>query len=146
MFRDGKQRTVDVQTALRPTETQLAQNGGSAGGDEDQNAAPGASKAAPNLPVLGMYLTPVDPAARDQFNIPSSVRGVLVAGVQSSSDASDKGLRRGDVVVRAGDRDVTNVGDIAAAIADWKKAGRTIIPLSINHAGRSVVVPLKIAG
>jgi serine protease Do len=66
--------------------------------------------------------------------------------VKGSSDAGDKGLRPGDVIVRAGDRDVASASDVTAAVSEWKKAGRTIIPLSVNHAGRNVVVPVKIDG
>ena len=40
-----------------------------------------------------MALTPIDPESRQQYNIGSAVRGVLVQGVKSTSDAGDKGLR-----------------------------------------------------
>jgi len=146
VFRDGKARTVDIRTALRPSEAQLAQNGGAPEGDEDQGVPGGSAKAAPNAPVLGLYLAPIDPRSREQYSIAATVHGVLVSGVKGSSDAGDKGLRPGDVIVRAGDRDVASAGDVTAAVGEWKKAGRTIIPLSVNHGGRNVVVPVKIDG
>ena len=57
-----------------------------------------------------------------------------------------RGLRPGDVIVRAGDHDVASASDVTAAVAEWKKAGRAIIPLSVNHGGHNVVVPVKIDG
>ena len=146
IFRDGKERNVDIRTALRPSEAQLAQNGGAVDGDEDQGSNGGAAKPAPNAPILGLYLTPIDPQSREQYSIGATVHGVVVAGVKGSSDASDKGLRPGDVIVRAGDRDVASASDVTAAVAEWKKAGRAIIPLSVNHGGHNVVVPVKIDG
>lgn len=146
LYRNGKQRSIDIRTALRPSEAQLAQNGGSVGDGEDQSGPDGAAKLAPSLPILGLYLGPIDSTARDRFGIAATVHGAVVTSIKASSDASDKGLRQGDVIVRAGDRDVTSAEDVAAAVAEWKKAGRSIIPLSVNHAGRNVVVPVKIDG
>jgi serine protease Do len=93
-----------------------------------------------------MSLTPIDPAARRQFSIGDAVRGVLVDGVKGSSDAGEKGLRRGDVIVRAGDRQVANASDVSAAVGEWRKAGRSSIPLEISRGGTALFVPIKIAG
>jgi serine protease Do len=144
VFRNGKARTLDILAGLRPSEEQLAKNDGLGGGDES-DAAPGAPPSAQSR-VLGMALTPIDPQSRQQYNIGSTVRGVLVQGVKSASDAGDKGLRRGDVIVRAGDREVASANDVAAAVGDWKKAGRTSIPLEVTRGGVSLFVPIKIEG
>jgi serine protease Do len=144
VFRNGKPRTLDILAGLRPSEQELAKNGG-VGGDDESEAAPGAPPAAQNR-VLGMSLTPIDPASRQQYNIGTAVRGVLVQGVKSASDAGDKGLRRGDVIVRAGDREVASANDVVAAVGDWKKAGRTSIPLEVTRGGVSLFVPIKIEG
>jgi serine protease Do len=144
VFRDGKERQIDVHTALRPSESQLAQNGGTG---EDQGGDIGAgTHPTPGAPILGMNLAPINPAARQEFNLSDSARGVVVASVKSSSDASDKGLQRGDVIVRAGDREVASAGDVATAVSEWKKAGRKSIPLAITRGGRTLYVPVKIEG
>jgi serine protease Do len=144
VFRDGKERTVDIRSGLRPSEAQLALNGG-VGGDEDSPGGAGPA-ATQHSQILGMSLTPIDPATRQQYSISAAVRGVLVEGVKGSSDAGDKGLRRGDVIVRAGDREVASAGDVTAAVRDWKKAGRTSIPLAVNRGGVTLFVPIKIEG
>ncbi|HWA60237.1 MAG TPA: Do family serine endopeptidase [Caulobacteraceae bacterium] len=145
VYRNGHERTVDVRSGTRPSEAQLAQNGSGDGDDNDDGG--GADKApAAHAQVLGMSLTPLDPAARRQYSIGDAVRGVLVDGVRGSSDAGEKGLRRGDVIVRAGDKDVASASDVAAAVAEWKKAGRTAIPLGVNRQGRTLFVPIKIEG
>jgi serine protease Do len=145
VFRNGKQRTVDVVAGLRPSEEQLAKNGG-LGGEDESDVAPGSTTPTPQSRVLGMALTPIDPESRQQYNIGQTVHGVLVQGVKSASDAGDKGLRKGDVIVRAGDREVASANDVAAAVGDWKKAGRTSIPLEVTRGGVSLFVPIKIEG
>jgi serine protease Do len=145
VYRNGKPRTLDIQAGLRPSEEQLAKNGG-IGGDDESDASPGAAPPSVQNRVLGMALTPIDPQSRQQYNIGTTVHGVLVQGVKGSSDAGDKGLRRGDVIVRAGDREVASAGDVAAAVGDWKKAGRTSIPLEVTRGGVSLFVPIKIEG
>ncbi len=145
VFRDGKERTVDVRSGTRPEEDQLALNGGT-GGDEGDGGAPGSPHAAPQSQILGMSLAPIDPASRRQFSIGDGVRGVLVDGVKDSSDAGEKGLRRGDVIVRAGDRQVVSTSDIYAAVGEWRKTGRTSIPLEISRGGTALFVPIKLAG
>ncbi len=144
VFRDGKPRTLDIQAGLRPSEEQLAKNGG-AGADDSSDGAPGSAPSG-QARVLGMSLAPIDPGSRQQYNIGAAVKGVLVQSVKSASDAGDKGLRKGDVIVRAGDREVANAGDVTTAVGDWKKAGRTSIPLEITRGGVSLFVPIKIEG
>ncbi|MDE2357514.1 MAG: Do family serine endopeptidase [Alphaproteobacteria bacterium] len=142
LYRNGKPASVTITAGLRPSEEEIAQNGGLAGGDEGDSA--GAE--APHHVMLGMTLAPLDAAARQAFNISSDTKGVLIQSVKSNSDAADKGVHRGDVIVRAGDREVTGTGDIASALAEWKKAGRTSIPLEINRNGASIFIPIKIDG
>jgi serine protease Do len=145
VYRNGKERTIDVRSGTRPSEEQLAQNG-RASGDEGGSPGVGGAATAPQSQILGMSLTPIDPASRRQFSIADAVRGVLVDGVKGSSDAGEKGLRRGDVIVRAGDRQVASASDVSAAVGEWRKAGRASIPLEISRGGTALFVPIKIAG
>ena len=144
IFRNGKAKTLDIQAGLRPSEQQLAKNGG-IGPDEDSGVGPEAQPSG-RAQVLGMSLTPIDPQSRQQFSIGATVRGVLVQSVKGASDAGDKGLKKGDVIVRAGDREVASATDVTAAVADWKKSGRTSIPLEVTRGGVSLFVPIKIEG
>ena len=147
VFRGGKERTVDITSGTRPSEQDLAQNGGRGDGDDDQGPGAAPHAPAPGAPVLGMLVAPLNPATRGQYSVPDAVKaGVVVESVKGSSDAGDKGLQRGDVIVQAGDKEVANATDLASAVADWKKAGHTSIPLGVNRAGRTLFVPIKIDG
>jgi len=147
VYRDGKERTVDITSGTRPSEQSLAQNGGN-GDDQDNGGGAPDHPAVVGPAVLGMQLAPLNADTRGQFNIPESIKGgVVVQSVKGTSDAGDKGLQRGDVIVQAGDKEVASAGDVAAAVDAWKKAGRTSIPLAVRRAGNTTAfVAIKIAG
>jgi serine protease Do len=149
VFRDGKERTIDIRSGTRPSKQQLAAADGQGQGDDDQGG-PGNAPAHPATgpAVLGMQFAPLNAETRSQFNIPESVKGgAVVAGVKGTSDAADKGVQKGDVIVQAGDRNIATAGDLAAAVSDWKKAGRTSIPLAVRRGGQMLgFVPIKIEG
>jgi serine protease Do len=91
-------------------------------------------------------VVPLDAAARQRYSLPAEVNGVVIDSVATGSDAAKKGVRRGDVIVRAGDRAVANAGDVAAAIDAAKKAGRSSMLVFIYRDGRQLGVPLKFEG
>jgi serine protease Do len=94
--------------------------------------------------ILGMNLAPVDPSAREQYGLASSASGVVVKGVASDSDAQAKGLHAGDVIVRAGDRQVSAPSDVSAAVAEARRAGRDQMLLLVSRGGRNIFVPLSV--
>jgi hypothetical protein len=49
------------------------------------------------------------------------------------------------VILRAGDKHTNAVGDLAQAVTEAKQAGRENVLLMVNHAGRTVFVPVKVA-
>ncbi|HKT54099.1 MAG TPA: trypsin-like peptidase domain-containing protein, partial [Caulobacteraceae bacterium] len=122
--RDGQVRQVAVRSGLRPTEASL--NG------EDDHAVPD-TPAERNAKVLGMELSQAE-------------NGVAVQGVSPDSDAGEKGLQSGDVIVRAGDRATRSPHDVAEAAAAAKKAGRKEVLLLIARNGQQIFVPLKVVG
>ncbi|MBC7167836.1 Do family serine endopeptidase [Phenylobacterium sp.] len=143
VIRDGSRRTVEVRSGVRPTESELAANDNG----PDGSPRPGQAPAQPNNPeVLGMSLAPLDDAARRAFGIPANVRGVVIAALESSSDAARKGLRRGDVIVRANSRTVNAASDLAAEVDAARKAGRPSVLIGVNRDGRTLFLPLDIEG
>ena len=142
VLRDGKHRQIDIRSGVRPTEQQLAANGGrppsGAGGGGDTHSQ--------NPVVLGLALTPLDDATRRRIGAEPGVKGAVVTAVERSSDAALKGLQKDDVLVRAGDREVTSASDLAAVVDGAKKAGRQSVLVGVLRAGRTLFLPLKVAG
>ncbi|HZZ89377.1 MAG TPA: trypsin-like peptidase domain-containing protein [Caulobacteraceae bacterium] len=127
VLRDGHPIDVTIKAGLRPSEDELASSlGRRSGPDKDQD------QGATGLTVLGMLLAP------------NASGGLLVQNVSPNSDAADKGLRRGDVILRAGTREVQSSTDIAQAVAAAKAAGRPSVPLLVARGGGKIFVPVQI--
>jgi serine protease Do len=93
-----------------------------------------------------MSLGPLDEATRRRLNAPADLKGVVVESVEQSSDAGQKGLRRGDVIVQAGGRPAASAADVAAAVDGAKKAGRAGVLIGVVRQGRTIFLPLKVSG
>ncbi len=142
VYRGGKKRVVEIRSGTRPSEKELAQ---SIQGDDDSPAAPGGSSADRPV-VLGLGVAPMDANLRRRYSIPSQVNGAVIVSVQTSSDAGEKGLRPGDVIVQAYGRDVANADDFSAAVEQAKKDGRPGVLLGVSRGGRTLFVPIDIEG
>ena len=147
VIREGKHRIVDIRSGERPSEKDLASNDNRGGGGAP--AVPGTPTQRPS--VLGMTLAPLDDAARRRLNTDPTpgkapLVGMLVEKVEQTSDAGQKGLKAGDVIVRAGDRPVTSAADLAAVVDAAKKANRSLVLVGVWRAGHTTFVPLKVSG
>ncbi|WP_333586173.1 Do family serine endopeptidase [Phenylobacterium sp.] len=143
VIRGGSRRVIQVRSGTRPNERELAANENSGGPTTPRGQAP----AQPAYPVvLGMSLAPLDAANRRSFNIPEAVRGVVVTALEQSSDAARKGLRRGDVIVRANNRAVAAASDLSAEVDAARAAGRPSVLVGVNRDGRTLFLPLEIGG
>jgi len=144
VLRDGKKREVDVRSGVRPSEQQLASNNSPNGGGPNGS---GDSTTTPNRPVvLGLALAPLDEAARRRIGAAATVHGMVVAAVERSSDAGQKGIQKDDIVIRAGDREVNSAADLAGVVDAAKKAGRQSVLVGIYRAGRTIFLPVKVSG
>jgi serine protease Do len=143
VFRDGKKRTIDVRSGVRPSEKELA---ASAGGDDDGGPATPDAPSVQRPIVLGMGLAPIDDTLRRRYSIPASVRGAVITSVRTDSDAGEKGLRAGDVIVSASNRATATAADVAAAVDAAKRANRPSVLLGVSRSGRTLYVPIKIEG
>jgi serine protease Do len=140
LLRDDRRQEIELQAGLRPSEAELARAGGQ--GDEDDGPAAGASDRGPH--VLGMRLAELDQAMRERFNLGGSAHGVVVETVGKDSDAADKGLKIGDVIVKAGARAARQPADVSAAVADARREGRKSVLLLVNRDGQTVFVPVEV--
>jgi membrane-associated protease RseP (regulator of RpoE activity) len=76
---------------------------------------------------LGLWCMPVPPSLRLQEKLPEK-QGLLVMGVASNSPASDVGFMQKDILLRVGDKPLTDPGDLIQAI-NTAKGGKLKIEL-----------------
>ncbi|HEU4497866.1 MAG TPA: Do family serine endopeptidase [Sphingomicrobium sp.] len=130
IIRDGRRQTLQVQVGQRPTEEELARQ---AGGGQDQEQALG--QEAPVAPgtALGLSLQPLNPQIIRALNLPANVRGVVITSVDPNSDASEKGVRRGDVVISVNRQPVVTPAEVMAAVDAARRAGRSSVLLLVKR-------------
>jgi serine protease Do len=129
LVRDGRRQTLNATIAERPGEQVLAgtlnEEAGPAMPREDTQQAARRS--------LGLSLQPLTPEVRQQLRVGADVQGLVIAGLNPNSDAAAKGLRRGDIIRRINNRDVTSPEQAAAVVEEARKAGRNAVLLLVQR-------------
>ena len=135
VIRNGKPLTLTAVLAERPPEDQIASNGQD---DNDDGAPSGSGQAAPSSirSSLGLSLQTLTPQIVQQLGLPAGTHGVVVTGVDDSSDAAAKGLQPRDVILAIAQRPVANVAEAATAIDAAKKAGYKTVLLLVQRGNR----------
>ncbi len=85
--------------------------------------------------VMGMTVAVLNGELREQLGLAEDATGLVVKEVAEDSDAFEKGLRAGDLVVEAGQQKVEGVADLEARIAEAKDAGRKSLLMLIRRQG-----------
>lgn len=135
---DGRRRTVPVTITARPSEQQLSQADPVAGADVAQPAS-----AANN--ALGLSVGPLSAQARTRLRLPANEAGVLILEVDPDSRAAERGIRAGDAILTANDKEVRSAEELDAAIESARAAGRSFIGLFVqSQSGAGGFVPLPV--
>jgi serine protease Do len=107
-------------------------------GDKAQPAAAKTKDEPAEKPVtqkaLGLDLATLSKDLRTRYKIKDSVKGVIITNVDNSSDAADKRLSPGEVIVEAAQEAVSNAADVKKRIEALKKDGRKSILLLVANA------------
>jgi serine protease Do len=106
--------------------------------EKAQQAALKPKEEAPEKPVtqkaLGLDLAILSKDLRTRYKIKDSVKGVIVTGVDAASDAADKRLSVGDVIVEVAQEAVSSGTDIKKRVDQLKKDGKKSILLLVSNA------------
>ena len=134
VYRDGKTMTLAVVLGRRET------------AEGDQPASQPAPAPAPPVEqtVLGMTLSTLTPEMRTQLGLDATAEGVVVTGVDDSSEAFSKGLRAGDLITEAGQVKVASIKDLQDRVAEAKDAGRKSLLLLIRRQGEPRFLALTV--
>jgi serine protease Do len=85
--------------------------------------------------VLGINLAVLNPELREQLGLPEDATGLVVKDVAEDSDAFEKGLRAGDLVVEAGQQKIEGLADLEDRITEARDAGRKSLLMLIRRQG-----------
>jgi len=125
IIRKGKEESRKV-TLGRLEDTEKVQQA-AAKTKEDPAEKPVTQKA------LGLDLAALSKDLRTKYKIKDSVKGVIVTGVDGNSDAAEKRLSAGDVIVEVAQEAVTNAADIKKRVDQLKKDGKKSVLLLVSN-------------
>jgi serine protease Do len=131
--RQGKITQIKVTIGQRPDDKVAA------------NMSNGMPSGGPSASAMGLGLSSLTPEARKAYNLGDDVAGVVITKVDPDSDAADKGLQPGDVVVKIGSRSVKTPADVQSGIVEAQKGGRkSVLLLVARQSGGTGFVAVDI--
>src|ERR1700728_359474 len=108
--------------------------------DDGDKALPAAAKTQEpaEKPVtqkaLGLDLATLSKDLRSRYKIKDSVKGVIITNVDAPSDAADKRLSAGEVIVEVAQEAVSNAADVKKRVDQLKKDGKKSVLLLVSNA------------
>ncbi len=96
---------------------------------KEQNGSPSTGQM-----LMSMRLAPLTDDLRKTYGLDQKVKGVVVTSVEPQSQAAQKGIKVGDVIVEASQDAVASAEDVAKSIEKVRKAGRKAILLRVESA------------
>jgi serine protease Do len=134
VIREGERLTLKIEVGLLEDEQKVA--AAAAGGEEEQGeSAPAPDDAAQ---MFGLTLGAITEELRSEFSIDDSVEGVIVAEVADGSEAAEKGVKKGEVIVQVSQQDVAAPEEVIARIEELKAEGRRTVMLLLSGEGNKL--------
>lgn len=108
---------------------------------EQNDVTRGETKIAP----LKLGVAPLNNALRTRFNLDKDVSGLVVTSIDSDSDAAQKGIGPGDIILEINQKPVTTASDLRDSAVAAKKAKKPSVLLLINSQSNLRFVAVKLA-
>src|SRR6201991_655735 len=83
--------------------------------------------------ALGLDLATLSKDLRSRYKIKDSVKGVIITSVDNSSDAAEKRLSAGEVIVEVAQEAVGNAADVKKRVDQLKKDGKKSVLLLVSN-------------
>lgn len=129
VWRDGKEKNFRATLGRLEEFEKVAGAGDEADGDQTSEQ-PG-----DEIADLGLMVSPLSAAFREQFEVGSDVNGVAVVGIDENGPSREKGVRPGDVIVEVAQQEVRSPEDVAEKVKAVKAAGKKSVLLLLHRAG-----------
>ena len=126
VFHEGQQKTVVVKLGDFPAQDKLA------------NLESDKPQAGPEVTELGLTLVPAQEAPG------SGDEGLAIVNVDPGSDAADKGLKRGDVILDAEYKSVASAADLAKIVHEARDKSKKAILLRVRSGSQTRFVGLSL--
>jgi serine protease Do len=101
-------------------------------------------EAVEKISLLGMKLSVVDDALKDEFQLDKKSEGLLVREILETSDAYGKGIRVGNLILIAAQKKLDSIDDFIDVIQKTKNVGGKSLLLLIEAEGRTRFIAVKL--
>jgi serine protease Do len=122
-WRDGESRHTVVELGVSPATVQTAERFESE--------------------VFGIAARELTYDMRQRFNLSEEIRGVIVEGVARGGWAAIAGVRPGDLVLRVGERETSDLEALRAALEDAEESKAPEVLLLLQRQFRTFFVPVQ---
>lgn len=129
IVRDGKSKTINVTLGERTDE--LA-----------SNVAPAKTKTMEEK--VGFTVTEINDRIRQQLDLQSSTKGVVVSKIKSSSNAYDRGLRQYDVITSVKNKKVENEKEFYDELEKLSEKGDQVVLLKIIRNNGNLFIAFEL--
>jgi serine protease Do len=137
VLRDGKEQTIAVKVAERPSDEMLAKKEPAPAKEKDQ----GDTVKLPDNVLASLRVQTLSDALMSQLNIPAKTAGVVITSVEPGGQAEAAGLQRGDVIQEVNHETVKTLDDYQKAAHKIKKDELAV--LLVNRQGNSLFVAVN---
>ena len=129
VLRDGKEEEITIRLGSFPSSKQLVSL-------QKQDKKPTSEE----MEDLGMSLAPAS-----EFTSGSVEEGVVIVEVNPDSDAANKGLKAGDIILEVAGDIVSDPADVAKGVRKARKKGRRSVHMLVRSGDRQrfIALPLK---
>jgi serine protease Do len=139
LWHKGQKKTVKV--ALGQLESAEEEDAAKAENGKPSGTTKVSSTA---VPALGLSLASIDDSLRKTYDIEKNLLGVVITEVTKGSDAAEKGLMAGDVIIEADQQETAKPSEILARVEAAKKEKRNSVLLFLARKGDRRFVAVKI--
>jgi serine protease Do len=137
ILRNGQRRNLTMRLLERPSEQQLL---ASATPTPNETPEPEAGTGGGVAQAgLGVSVRPLAQADRARYELTGNESGLVITQVDPSSDAAQKGIQAGDLILQAGGRAVRTTAELNSAVQTARRAGRPLLLQVDGRTGRRFV-------
>jgi len=135
VFRRGETESFEVTLG----ELEVAEEQGLLAQEEGGDAA------VRELAELGLTISGLNDAVRQEYELPPESTGVVITEVAPDSAAAEEGLVAGELIVEVGQEPVDSPDDVVAGIAEAREQDRRSVLLLVSRDGQLRFVALPLA-
>ncbi|MBO4520492.1 MAG: Do family serine endopeptidase [Alphaproteobacteria bacterium] len=136
VWREGKEKQVEI-TVSEMKETSYA--------GALPNTAPVETVTIRDIPLLGIGVAEITPDLRRKYHLSKNAAGLVVVSVSSKSDAAQKGLKSGDLVVELDKKSVTGFKTLELWEKDAAEMGQESAFVLIERNGERFFAVVRFA-